>query len=107
MSKTQAKGPPGLRMLSVMFTHPEACFLSDEHLKKARFLSLKFAKSFLVEKDGITMVKSVLYTTTGLRYSSGHMHYSGFDNALQLQLEAHLVDIYDDHTTQLIERLQQ
>jgi hypothetical protein len=107
MSKTNPKGPPGFRMLSVMFVHPEACFLSQEHLKKARYLSLKYAKSFLVERDGITMVKTVLYTTTGLRYTSGLMHYSGFDDALQLRLVAHLDETYIDHTTQLIERLQQ
>lgn len=112
MSKSnQSKGPVGLRMLSVMFAHPDECFLSEDNLKKARYLDLKFAKAFLVDRtisDGVTvkMVKAVMYTRTGIRYSSELMPAPGHDDDLTQWLEIHLNEVYANHTQALVQRLQ-
>lgn len=109
MSKTKAqlKGPPGLRMLAVLFTHPDACFLSAERMDQARFLNLKYAKCVVDNRESGPITVVVLCTKSGAQYRSEVASPPRTtENELQQLLEAYLDGVYDGAVEQTPQRLQ-
>jgi hypothetical protein len=104
-AKLSLKGPPGLKMLSVLFTHPDKCFLSEERLTKARYLNLKYAKCFVVDRESGPVAIVTLCTQAGVRFRCAEMEYVASDGSLQLMLESYLDGVYEGYTQQLPQRL--
>lgn len=99
------KGPLGLRTLAVLFNHPDKSFLSEERLAKARQLNLKYAKSFVVERESGPFVITVLRTQNGKEYRCPEVEFIRFDHALQLHMEAYLDGVADGQSQALLQRL--
>lgn len=93
-------------MLSVLFNHPDESFMSEERLNKARYLNLSYAKCFVVERESGPVAIVVLYTRSGVRFRCAEMEFLGFDDSLQLLMEAYLDEVYDCHVYQVPQRLQ-